>query len=248
MTCERSDNCKCKVVAIFLIFIGIALSGFFPGYFYYKAKMDSNFVTVKGLAEMDVKADLAILDLKFVVANNDLLTAKSEVDKNLKVISEFLKQKGFADNEIMPGRMDTVDMLTNVYGGEVKNVQRYILSQVVTVESQQVLLVEKTLSAMGELVAKGVVLDGRNNMSPVAYVFTKLNEVKPEMLRQATKNAFEAAEEFAKSSNSKVGKIRMASQGVFSVMPRTQTRQYQEESQSIEKKVRVVSTVEYFLE
>ena len=97
------------------------------------------------------------------------------------------------------------------------------------------------------LIAKGIIFDGSSYDYPVSYIFTKLNEIKPQMLEEATKNAKEAAFEFAKSSGSKVGKIRHANQGVFSILPREQISG-SFESQQIEKTVRVVSTIEYWLE
>ena len=100
---------------------------------------------------------------------------------------------------------------------------------------------------LDNLIAKGIIFDGSSYDYPVSYIFTKLNEIKPQMLEEATKNAKEAAFEFAKSSGSKVGKIRHANQGVFSILPREQISG-SFESQQIEKTVRVVSTIEYWLE
>ena len=123
---------------------------------------------------------------------------------------------------------------------------RYILSQNIEVSSNNVDLVDKAINSTGTLIAKGIVLDN-NSYSPVAYIFTKINEIKPQMLEDATRNAAAAAAEFAKSSNSKVGKIRQATQGVFSILPRRETAS-SVEMNSIEKKVRVVSTIEYYLD
>lgn len=248
-TCGGSckNSCKCKAVGVVLITFGIALAGFFPGHYYYKAKMMNNYVTVKGLAEMDVRADLAVWDLKYVVTNNDLLTAQKEMQRQLNVILAFLKSKGFATQDINVGRVDTNDLMTNPYGDKNNISSRYILSQTIKVRSQNVDLVDKSLSSVGDLISKGIIFDGQSYGSPVSYVFTKLNEIKPTMLQDATKNAREAAAEFAKSSDSKVGKIRRAQQGVFSILPREQTQNAME-SQQIDKQVRVVSTIEYYLD
>ena len=107
-------------------------------------------------------------------------------------------------------------------------------------------MIEKAVNSTSSLIAKGIVFDS-NNYNPVSYIFTKINDIKPQMLEEATKNAEAAANEFAKSSNTKVGKIRKANQGVFSILPREQTANAMEMN-SIEKKVRVVSTVEYYLD
>ncbi len=241
-------ECKngCRTAAALLIALGLLAGGFFPGYYYYKAKMDANFVSVKGLAEMDVKADLAVWDIKFVATHDNLQTAQQNMLSNLQKIKNFLKKQGLSESEIFEGRLETNDLMTNPYRDR-NFASRYILSQTVTVRSANVDTVEKALSETGELVAEGVVFDSQSYGSPVSYIFTKLNEIKPQMLEEATKNAELAAAEFAKSSNSRVGKIRRASQGVFSILPRVQTMNSAEINQ-INKKVRVVSTIEYWLE
>ena len=256
MSCECGDDCQCakrscacKFVLVLMFALALVLAGFFPGYFYYRAKMDNNYVTVKGLAEMDVKADLAVWNLRFVVTDNDLLTAKNKMDDNLATIIEFLKKAGFGDAEINAGKIETNDLLANPYGGDNSNKPRYILGRNVSVTSNNVDLIDKTMNLVGDLVSKGVVFDNQAyGNAQVAYIFTRLNEIKPQMLEMATKNAFEAAEEFAKSSNSEVGKIRRASQGVFAILPKNKTQEYQSEMQFIDKTVRVVSTIDYYLQ
>ena len=124
---------------------------------------------------------------------------------------------------------------------------RFILSQTVTVRSGKVDLIEQALRSSGELVSKGVVFDSQSYGSPVSYIFTKLNDIKPQMLEEATRNARQAALEFAKSSGSEVGKIRRASQGVFSIQPLL-AAPGEVESYQINKRVRVVSTIEFWLE
>lgn len=247
--CENTEKCcvnKCKFAGSLVLATGIFLGGFFPGYFYYQSKMQANYVNVKGLAEMNVKADLAVWDLKFVVTNDNLQTAQSETTQKLKLIVSFLKAQGFSDQEINQGRIETNDLMTNPYRDR-NFASRYILSQSVQVRSENVDLVAKALNSTGDLIAQGIVFDSQSYSSPVSYIFTKLNEIKPQMLEEATKNAEAAAAEFAKSSKSKVGGIHRANQGVFSILPREQTANAQEMNQ-INKMVRVVATLEYYLE
>lgn len=243
-SCESC--CSSKFTAALVVALGFLFGGFFPGYFYYQAKMSANYVSVKGLAEMDVRADLAVWDIKFVVTNDNLQTAQQEMTAKLKIIVDYLKGQGLQENEIIEGRIETNDLMTNPYRDR-NFASRYILTQGVTVRSANVDMVEKALRSTGQLVAKGVVFDSQSYGSPVSYIFTRLNDVKPAMLEEATKNARQAALEFAKSSGSKVGKIRRASQGVFSILPREQTNNVVESAQ-INKKVRVVSTLEFWLE
>ena len=143
--------------------------------------------------------------------------------------------------------MNTNDLMANPYRDARASDSRYILDQTITVRSPKVELVENSLSGIGSLVAQGVIFDYQDYSTPVSYIFTGLNQVKPQMLEQATQNAYASALEFAKSSQSKVGKIKTANQGVFSILPREQI-DGQSESSQIGKTVRVVSTIVYYLE
>lgn len=242
--CENKD-CK-KLWGAVILALGFALGGFFPGYYYYQAKQKDNFVSVKGLAETDVKADLGVWNIKFVATGDDLQGVQQNMTANLQLVEKFLQSQGFSEGEISEGRIETNDLMTNPYRD--KNfASRYILSQTVTVRSNKVDQIEQALRSSGELVAKGVVFDSQTYGSPVSYIFTKLNDIKPQMLEKATRNAREAAFQFAKSSGSEVGKIRRASQGVFTIQPLIATPDAVE-SYQINKRVRVVSTVEFWLE
>lgn len=235
-----------KVLASFVLALGIALGGFFPGYYYYKTHINNNTVTVKGLAEMDVTADLAIWKLKFVITENNLLNAQQQIASQAEKISKFLQNQGFSKEEITIDRIETNDLMANPYRSNDANTSRFILTQSIIVKSNNVALVEQSIPQTDKLIAEGIVFDNSEGY-PVSYIFTKLNDIKPQMLADATQNAKKAAEEFAKNSHSKVGKIRHANQGVFSILPREQTLSSYE-TQQINKTVRVVSTVEYWLD
>lgn len=235
-----------KVLASFILALGLTAAGFFPGYYYYQAKNNNNTVSVKGLAEMNVKADLAIWKLKFVTTGNELIPAQQQISTQAEQINAFLQQRGFTPKEINIERIETNDLMASPYRNNDANSSRFILSQTITVKSTNVTLVEKTLPKTDSLIAKGIIFD-TSYSDPVSYIFTKLNDVKPQMLEQATINAKKAAAEFAKSSGSRVGKIHRANQGVFSILPREQTAN-SFEAQQIEKTIRVVSTIEYWLE
>lgn len=244
---ENKSNCLCtkKYIAFLILALGILGAGFAIGCYYYHAKMDTNFVTVKGLAEKDVKADLAVWDLKYVLTGNDVIYLQQKLKEQQNIIVNHLKTQGFNDEEIYIGRLNTNDLTANPYRSE-QNGPRFILNQTITVRSTKVDTVEKSIGTLSELVSKGIIFDNQEYSSPIAYVFTKLNDIKPQMLSTATENAKAAANEFAKSSGTKVGKIHRAQQGVFSILPREETPGVSE-SQQINKKVRVVSTIEYYL-
>lgn len=235
-----------RVLASFILAIGLTAAGFFPGYYYYQAKTKNNSVSVKGLAEMNVKADLAIWKLKFVTTGNELIPAQQQLSTQAEEINTFLQEQGFTPKEINIERIETNDLMATPYRGNDANSSRFILSQTITVKSNNVSLVEKSLPKTDSLIAKGIIFD-TSYSEPVSYIFTKLNDVKPQMLEQATINAKKAAAEFAKSSGNRVGKIHRANQGVFSILPREQTAN-SFEAQQIEKTIRVVSTIEYWLE
>lgn len=237
---------KTKLIYGVVLCLGLMCAGFFPGYYYFKTYKTNNSVVVKGLAEMDVKADLAIWKIKFTVAGNDMLASQKKIEKQLDDVKKFLLSSGFTEDNITVPSLSVVDKLAERYGSDSVPPYRYILTQKVNVKSTDVNLVEKASSDISKLVSNGILFDGNEYSSPVSYLFTKLNEVKPKMLEEATKNAKESAEQFAKASGSAVGKIRKASQGVFSIMP--QDDMNESERNFIAKKVRVVSTIEYWLE
>lgn len=244
---DNIQKCGSRQVAAGLLALGVFLGGFFPGYFYYRAKMDSNFDDSQRIVGNGCPGGLGRLGAEICRNGNDLKTAQNEMNSQLGMILGFLKNMGFQQSEITTGRIETNDLMANPYrSGDAGNV-RYILTQGVQVRSNNVDNVARALNSTAVLISKGVVFDSQTYGSPVSYLFTKLNEIKPKMLEEATKNAQAAAAEFAKSSNSSVGRIRSANQGVFSILPRDQTATAQEINQ-IEKKVRVVATVQYFLE
>ena len=228
-----------------IIALGLLFVGFFPGYYYYKSKFNYNAVTVKGLAETDVEANLAIWEIKFVATGNDVVKTKNDLEKQTDAIVNFLHDNGFNDNEIEMGGTETNDLMANPYRGNETITSRFILTRTMTLRSNQVHNVAETYTKTGDLISHGVVFENRYD-SPISYIFTNLNEIKPQLLETATKNARQAALEFAKSSDSKVGKIHSANQGVISILPRDNANA--PESQQINKRVRVVATVEYFLE
>lgn len=228
-----------------IIALGLLFVGFFPGYYYYKSKFNYNAVTVKGLAETDVEANLAIWEIKFVATGNDVVKTKNDLERQTDAIVNFLHDNGFNDNEIEMGGTETNDLMANPYRGNETITSRFILTRTMTLRSNQVHNVAETYTKTGDLISHGVVFENRYD-SPISYIFTNLNEIKPQLLETATKNARQAALEFAKSSDSKVGKIHSANQGVISILPRDNANA--PESQQINKRVRVVATVEYFLE
>lgn len=228
-----------------LVAVGLAIGGFFPGYYYYKTAFDMRTVKVKGLAEQDVVSDLAIWNIRFQAANNNLAAAKKHIEEQEQTIKKFLTNAGFSESEIIVQGLTMQDAYADAYRDKSSISARYTLNQALIIRSTQVELISRLYPQIGDLVSQGVSFNTYGN--GVSYLFTRLNDVKPQMLKEATQNARQAADEFAKNSQSKVGKIRSASQGVFSILPREEIPDQTERDQ-INKKIRVVSTVEYYLE
>ena len=235
---------KSIVLSAALVGAGLLLAGFFPGYYYYHSQMDNRTVTVKGLAEQDVVADLALWTIRFQASGNDILMTKKDIESQQKMISEFLTKAGFKADEILVQGLTMQDAYADSYRDKASISARYTLNQRLLVRTDKVALVQETYPNIGNLVSKGVTFNSYGN--GVSYVYTKLNEIKPQMLNAAIINAKAAADEFAKTSGSKVGDIRRANQGVFSITAREENPDAGE-SEQINKKVRVVSTIEYFL-
>ncbi len=233
------------IIPSLIVATGIALAGYFTGSYYYHTKMDFRTVTVKGLAEKNVRANLAVWNIRFQSAGNELVAAKQKIESQQRAIESFLLKAGFNADEIIVQGLTMQDAYADSYRDKNTISARYTLNQTLSVRTNQVDLVQKAYPTIGDLVSQGVTFNSYGN--GVAYLFTTLNDVKPEMLKEATLNARKAADEFAKNSQSKVGKIRFANQGVFSILPREDV-QDQSEKDQINKKIRVVSTVEYYLD
>jgi hypothetical protein len=224
-----------------IIGICIGIAGMSIGIGFYKGRSNDRYVTVKGLAEREVNADLAIWPITFKVTGNDLSIVQKGIDKGREVIADFLTEAGFKDSEISYSAPKITDMeAERRYGNEVASQYRYIAQVSVTARTRDVDLVSKTMEKAGRLVGKGIVLDAESWQTPTEFLYTSLNQIKPEMIEEATKDARNAAEKFALDSGSKVGKIRSATQGYFSITDR-------DRNSPMIKQIRVVTSVEYYL-
>jgi hypothetical protein len=223
-----------------LLCAGLALLGYFVYTGVVTVKALERTVTVKGLSEREVQADIAIWPIKFNEVDNDLNSLFSTIQKKDALVVDFLKKSGFKDEEISVSMPAMVDRQAQGYVDAAKMQFRYSASSSITVYSRNVEMVRKTMNNLVELGKGGVAIAGQDYQTKTEFLFSKLNELKPAMIEEATRNAREVAEKFAKDSSSRLGKIKRASQGQFSVNDRDSNTPYI-------KKVRVVSTVEYYL-
>lgn len=219
--------------------IGLALLGYFIAGGMVKLKALERAITVKGLSEREVPANIAIWPIKFSEANNDLNQVFSTLQKKNAIIVDFLKKHGFQDKEISISAPAILDRQSQQDGAEREKF-RYSGESTITIYSENVDLVRNSMQTLVELGKQGIAISGEDYQSRTVFIFSKLNDLKPGMIEEATKNARTIAEKFAQDSKSQLGKIKSASQGQFSIEDR-------DSSTPNIKQVRVVSTVEYYL-
>lgn len=200
-------------------------------------KMANRVVTVKGLAETEKKANLAIWPIVFKVGSDNLNTLYSDIENNKKIILSFLEKKGFSKKEISTSTPAIDDNM--YYNYNANQGFRYKSTLTITVYTDKIDSVVNATKEMSSLIKNGVKL-AENYYGQTQFIFSELNDIKPEMIATATKNAREVAEKFANDSQSKLGKIKQASQGQFSIRDRDSNTPYI-------KTIRVVSTISYFL-
>lgn len=229
-----------RVEAIILS-IGLLLLGVFIERGFSEFAGRDRSVNVKGLAEMEVPADKVTWPLVYKSLGNDLNALYEEIKRSNRTITEFLKEKGLTDKEISINAPVIVDMKAERYGNNQASPYRYNVTTVITVTSNKVDLVRGLITEQGELLKRGIAITTGDYQYNIQYEYTDLNTIKPQMIEEATKNARQAAEKFAKDSESTLGKIRHANQGQFSISDRDPNTPHI-------KKVRVVTTIDYSLE
>lgn len=223
-----------------ILAVGLALLGVFVYNGINSLAKRDRVVGVRGLAEKEVQADRVIWPLAYKTVGDDLGSVYRDISSANKKIQTFLIKNGIKASDITNGAPQVNDLWTNEYRDNV-NRQRYNATSVTTVSSSDVAKVRALMTRTGELLSQGIAIAPNDYNYPIQFDFTSLNKIKPQMIEQATKNAREAAEKFAKDSESKLGKIKSAQQGLFSIEDRDSNTPYI-------KEVRVVTTVDYYLD
>jgi hypothetical protein len=232
-------NMRSSFVLGLCIFLGLAFLGYFMGTSAITFKEFERSVTVKGLSEREYPADIALWPIHFSAASNDLPELYETIERDAGVIIDFLHSNGFEDSELSTSPPVITDKLAQGY--EKSRIEfRYSASQSITVYSTKIEQVRSTMNKLADIGKKGVAFTAGGYQGGTEYLFTRLNEVKPGMIEEATTKAREVAQKFAQDSNSRLGKIKRARQGQFSIQNRDKNNPHI-------KKVRVVSTVEYYL-
>lgn len=222
------------------ILAGLAALGYLLGKAAIEFRQYERSVTVKGLAEREYPADVVIWPLSFTEASNNLEELYSRLESNADRIRAFLLEQGVQSGEISVSPPSIMDKSAQRYGGNDGAEYRYTANRTVTVYSHRVNEIRAMINSVNTLGKEGIVFSGDDYDNRTQYLFTRLNDVKPEMIEEATTKAREVAEKFAQDSASKLGKIKNASQGQFTINDRDSNNPHI-------KAVRVVSTVEYYL-
>ncbi|MCB1886267.1 MAG: SIMPL domain-containing protein [Rhodocyclaceae bacterium] len=223
-----------------LLALGLATLGYLAGDTALRIKQLDRSVTVKGLSEQEHPADIVIWPIQFAIADNDLGTLYARVDDGVAKVTAFLTANGVAAADISRAPPAVTDRSAQQYGGGERVEFRYTALQSVTVYSRDIDGVRQVMARLSELGRQGIAVTGGDYQAQTQYLFTRLNAIKPAMIEEATRNARAVAEKFAADSDSRLGKIRSAAQGQFSIEDRDANNPHI-------KKVRVVSTVDFFL-
>ncbi|MCC9624711.1 SIMPL domain-containing protein [Thalassospira sp. MA62] len=234
-----------KIIAAVLIAGGLAASGWLVGQGIENMRSLDRYVTVKGLAERDVKSDRAVWPITYVATDDSLQTAQSKIETDTNTLFEFLASHGIERAQTELQNLQVTDQLAQSYrSGPIES--RYIINQTIQVRTDDVDAVVAASQDIGKLLQGGIVLGGQGYNPGPSYLFTGLNDIKPDMIAAATENAREAALQFATDSGGQLGGIRRATQGLFQIMAADGAPNTPQASQ-INKTVRVVTTMEYLI-
>lgn len=247
MTSTADRTRGVSLLPALLVAVGIAAGGWLAGVGIAGLRAADRAVTVKGVSEREAKADLAIWPLRLVATDDDLGRASAQLERSVAQVRSFLTANGLTDTsgtEVIVQGFTVEDQ--RAQGGYQQPGSRYVIRQTLLVRSPRVDVVEAASQRVAELVRSGVVLTSGQEWGGggPTYLFTRLNDLKPAMIAEATARAREAAEQFARDSDSRLGGIRRATQGYFEIQPRDQAPGISEGNQ-VAKMVRVVTTVEY---
>ena len=235
-------NAKSSLILGLSLIIGLTALGYVAGEAALSVKSRERTVTVKGLSEREVSATVAAWPVSFQVAANDLNEVYATVESQSAIVRRYLVDNGLAEADITPSPPAVVDLYAQSWGDKSSIPFRYTANASVTVFTENVEAVRRAMSNLVDLGKQGVAVSQNPEYgdSSNVFLYTQLSDVKPAMVEEATRNARGVAEKFAADSDSRLGKIKSASQGQFSISDRDSTTPYI-------KKVRVVSTIEYYL-
>ncbi|MGI5058864.1 SIMPL domain-containing protein [Treponema pectinovorum] len=228
-----------KKFVIFISCITFLLGCFILSVGFSNIAREERTVSVRGFSEKEVDADFAVWKIAFSVGANDLISLEKEISEKTKIVTGYLKNHGLEDADFSVLAPEINDASMSLYTDPSRRTYNYIAKQSLLIRTQKIKEVKEASSDTLKLIGKGISVSSDYD-NHVTYEFTRLNEIKPEMIASATQSARAGAEQFAKDSGSKVGKIKSATQGLFTI-------ENAAEGLEERKNVRVVTTVVYIL-
>ena len=235
-----------RVISAAILALGVAAAGYLAGQALIKSRLGFRVVTVKGLSEREVKANLGFWPIRFVATGASLEAARQSLETSQASVKSYLAAKGFAPADYQVQNIQVEDRFAGYNAQQVPQELRFVLTEDMLVRSAEVQKLADASRSVGDLIKSGVVFSSDAYNAGPSFVFTNIADLKGEMLTEATKRAREAAEKFAVESGAKVGDIQSANQGIVEVNPAVEIPNDRPEKQ-IDKKVRVVTTISYFL-
>lgn len=235
-----------NVISAIVLAAGIAFAGWWVGDSLVESREPSRYVTVKGLSERDVMADLGFWPLRFTATGATLDDARAALERSEAATRSFLEGKGFVADDIEVQNILVEDRAAGYNAGTTPDEFRFVLTEDMLVTSDKVDALAEASKGVADLLKAGVVFSVDSYSAGASFVFTGINGLKNEMLAEATQRAKEAATQLATESGATVGAIQTVNQGIFEILPAVEIPNDRPEKQ-INKKVRVVSTITYFL-
>ncbi len=235
-----------RIIAGGLVGLGVTAGGYFAGESLVKSRLGYRVVTVKGLAEREAKADLGFWPIRFVTTGRTLEEARGKLEQSELSVKNFLKSNGFVDQDMSVQNIQVEDRLAGYNSQGTPEDSRFVLTEDLLLRTSDVDKLASSARMIGDLLKAGVVFSADAYNAGPSFIFTKVNELKGDMLTEATKRAREAADKFATESGAKVGDIQNANQGIIEITPAVEIPNDRPEKQ-VNKKVRVVTTITYFL-
>lgn len=238
------------IIAIALV-VSFGINALFIGRALQRFKAEDRSVSVKGFSEREVKADLAVWLIQTRIANNDLIESGKAIEEAKTKVIAFMLQNQIKQEEIIVEGIGVTDKKAQQFDNYQQNIAyRYLITQNFQIRSNNVELIQKVSRMTGELLQVGVFVSNSNYGNPLQFYFTKLNDIKPEMISEATQNARKAAVQFAIENDSKLGRLKKVNQGLFTIVDRTASLSsgeggYAAGTNDLYKKVRVVISAEY---
>ena len=234
----RNPPARTLLIASAILGVSIVAGGYLLGDGLLRAQMAERSVTVRGLAEREVTADLATWTISYSARSSNLAEAQADIDRDTQAIRAFFGELGFEAEALQPSGVNVSQYSSNI--GQ----QTYTIRQRLQLRTTDIERAQNAVARQFDLVRRGVVLEEGSGMS---YTFTRLNEIKPEMVAEATQDARASANQFAEDSGTNVGSIRSATQGYFSISARDGDAGGYGVADTPYKLVRVVTTIDFYL-